>query len=217
MHHVFSRPVRFLSVAAIAGLLGGCAHVGQDDFQAEMDRLRGEIEAGDRANAARIDGVDSRVSELEQQMQSLESALVEMGNEFDATVSRLEASLRFATPVHFGFDQAEVRSQDMEILRRFASVVQEHYPGAVVTVEGFTDPSGPAEYNLRLGQERADAVRSVLVGEGLMDGNVRAVSYGEDTSRLIVPGASGEDNAQAVMNRRVVLVVDHAQAGGMTS
>lgn len=216
MHHVFSRPVRLLSVAAFAGLLGGCAHVGQDDFQAEMDRIRGEIEAGDRANAARIDEVDTRVAALEQQMQTLESALIEMGDEFDATVSRLEASLRFATPVHFGFDQAEVRSQDMEILRRFASVVREHYPGAMITVEGFTDPAGPAEYNLRLGKERADAVRSVLVGEGLMDGNVRSVSYGEDTSRLIVPGAAHED-AEASLNRRVVLVVDHAPSSGMTS
>jgi len=216
MRHVFSRPVRLLSVAAFAALLGGCAHVGQDDFQAEMDRLRSEVEAGDRANAARIDEVDARVAELEQQMQTLESALVEMGDEFDATVMRLEASLRFATPVHFGFDQAEVRSQDMEVLRRFASVVGEHYPGAMITVEGFTDPSGPAEYNLRLGQERADAVRGVLVGEGLMDGNVRAVSYGEDTSRLIVPGASNEDT-EAVLNRRVVLVVDHAPNSGMTS
>ncbi|MEJ2540337.1 MAG: OmpA family protein [Gemmatimonadota bacterium] len=216
MQHVFSRPSRLLTLAAVVGL-AACGKVGQEDYQADMEQLRADIQAADRANASRIDEVESSVAALEQQMNALESQLQSMANEFDATVSRLEASLRFATPVHFGFDQDEVRAQDMEVLRRFASVVREYYPGAMVTVEGFTDPSGPAAYNLQLGQRRADSVREILVGEGLMDGNVRAVSYGEDTSRLVMPGASGEDDMQAMMNRRVVLVVDHAGGTGMTS
>lgn len=216
MQRVFSRPARYLSLAALVGL-AACGKVSQEDYQADMEQLRSEIQAADRATATRIDGVESSVAAMEQQMNNLQSELQSLGAEFDATVSRLEASLRFATPVHFDFDSDEVRSQDMQLLQRFASVVQEYYPGALVTVEGFTDPSGPAAYNLQLGQRRADAVREVLVREGLMDGNVRAVSYGEDTSRLVLPDASGEDDMQAVMNRRVVLVVDHAGGNGMAS
>ena len=209
MQRVTSRPARFLALTAVVGL-AACGKVSQEDYQSDMEQLRSEIQAADRATGERIDGVEASMAAMEQQMNSLEGQLQSMASEFDATVSRLEASLRFATPVHFGFDQDEVRSQDMEVLRRFASVVQEYYPGALVTVEGFTDPSGPAAYNLQLGQRRADSVREVLVSEGLMDGNVRAVSYGEDTSRLAIPGASGEDDMQAVANRRVVLVIDHA-------
>lgn len=216
MQRVFPRSARFLALAAVFGL-AACGKVSQEDYQSDMEQLRSEIQAADRANAQRIDGVEASVAAMEQQMSALEGELRTMASEFDATVSRLEASLRFATPVHFGFDQDEVRSQDMEILRRFASVVREYYPGAMVTVEGFTDPAGPAEYNLQLGQRRADHVRTILVNEGLMDGNVRAVSYGEDTSRLLVPGAYGEDNREAAMNRRVVLVVDHAGGNGMAS
>ena len=216
MQLVSSRPARLLALTAVFGL-AACGKVSQEDYQSDMEQLRSEIQAADRANADRIDGVESSIAEMERQMNSLEGQLSQMANEFDATVSRLEASLRFATPVHFGFDQDEVRSQDMEILRRFASVVQEYYPGAMVTVEGFTDASGPAAYNLQLGQRRADSVREILVSEGLMDGNVRAVSYGEDTSRLVVPGAQGEDDMEATMNRRVVLVVDHAGGMGMAS
>ena len=146
-----------------------------------------------------------------------ESELEGLAREYDAQVSRLEASLRFAAPVHFEFDDATVRTEDEELLARFASVVREHYPGALVTVEGFTDAAGPADYNLQLGQRRADAVKAMLVDMGRLDADrVRAVSYGEDSARLVAPGAAGRDDAAAMSNRRVVLVVEHATQG-MTS
>jgi peptidoglycan-associated lipoprotein len=47
------------------------------------------------------------------------------------------------------------------VLDRFATVVKEYYPGALVTVEGFADPAGGEIYNLRLGQRRAEAVRDI--------------------------------------------------------
>ncbi|MDT8341637.1 MAG: OmpA family protein [Longimicrobiales bacterium] len=207
----FTSTLRLLSLAAGALLLSACAHVGEEDFQAEMTRIRAEMTDGDAALGARIDGVEASVAALEQRMNSLESELQTLAQEYDAQVSRLEASLRFAAPVHFDFDVAEVRPGDRELLMRFASVVREHYPEALVTVEGFTDPSGSTAYNLQLGQRRADAVRGVLVDQGRLTGDrVRAVSYGEDTARLINTGAAGRENPAAVANRRVVLVVDHA-------
>jgi peptidoglycan-associated lipoprotein len=212
--------VHLLSAGALVGLLSGCAHVGQEDFQAEMAQIREEIQTGDQQLANRIDNVEASVAALAQRMDALEGDLQELAAEYDATVSRLEASLRFAAPVHFEFDQADVRPQDRELLMRFASVVREHYPGALVTVEGFTDAAGPAEYNLRLGQRRADAVKATLVDQGRLTADrVRAVSYGEDTKRLVAPQAAGRDNPAAVANRRVVLVVEHATQvrGSMTS
>lgn len=206
-----STPTRLFTAAAFVGLLAGCAHVGQEDFDAEMSRIRGEIQAGDDALGSRIDAVEASVAALESRMGALEGELEALADEFGATVNRLEASLRFAAPVHFEFDDATVRDRDMDLLMRFASVVQEHYPGALVTVEGFTDPSGPAAYNLALGQRRADAVKAALIDQGRLSADrVRAVSYGEDSSRLVDPQASGRDNAAAMVNRRVVLVVDHA-------
>lgn len=205
---------RLLAAAAALLVTAGCATVKQDEFAAEMDRVRAEMASGDAAVEnrlnGRVDGVETNLMELENRMNALETDLIALGAEMDATVQRLEASLRFTAPLHFGFDAAEVDASGRETLQRFASVVGDHYPNAVVTVEGFTDPSGSPEYNLRLGQRRAEAVKSILVGEAGMNGElIRAVSYGEDTRRLVQPGASGPGTS-GMANRRVVLVIEHA-------
>lgn len=200
------RASRGLALAAVVGLASGCAHVGQDEFDARMSDLRadlsGQIEEGDRALAQRMDQMDDRMDALRADLDALEQ-------EFDVTVQELETALRFDVPVYFGFDEATVADRGREALARFSQVAQEYYPDAQITVEGFTDPSGSAEYNRRLGMRRAEAVRAHLLDHGLPEGRVRAVSYGEDTSRLIVPDASGPGQA-GWQNRRVVLVIDHA-------
>jgi len=203
--------VGLLSAGACAVLLAGCASVSPEEMDTQLADLRSQMQAQGQELSGRIDGVEGSVQQLERRMDALNSELEDMAQEYETTVQRLESSLRFAAPVHFEFDAHEVRSQDMDVLMRFASVVQDHYPGALVTVEGFTDAAGPVEYNLWLGQQRADAVRAVLVEEGDMPADrVRAVSYGEDTSRLVYPGAAGADDADAMANRRVSLVVEHA-------
>ena len=81
-----------------------------------------------------------------------------------------------------------------------------------MTVEGFTDQAGSAEYNRLLGQRRAEAVRHYLVTTGgLQATNVRAVSYGEAVNRQVAPGATGP-GAAGMENRRVALVVDYGGA-----
>jgi peptidoglycan-associated lipoprotein len=112
--------------------------------------------------------------------------------------------------VHFDFASSELREDDRPVLDRFASVVTEYYPGALVTVEGFTDPSGSAAYNLQLGKRRAEAVQEYLATSGgLTADNLKAVSYGEVRNRQVVRGAQGPGE-QGIENRRVALVIDHA-------
>lgn len=202
-------PLRTAILVAAATLTSGCATVKQDQFDQEMAQLRAEMSQGDSAVAGRVDALGARVDQLNARMDRLQGALSDLESEMDATVQRFEASLRFVTPIRFAFDDATVDGEGEEILTRFASVLRDAYPGAMVTVEGFTDPAGSEAYNLRLGQRRADAVRTVLVDElGLSGEQVRAISYGEDTRRLVAPGASGP-GASGAANRRVALVVDH--------
>ena len=192
--------------------LAACAHVSQEDLDGRLGELREdmreEIREGDRQLADRLDG---RIDDLAERTQALESDLAALEREFGATVERLETALRFNVPVYFGFDKAEIREEDEEVLQRFSSVVQDYYPEALVTVEGFTDPSGSAEYNKKLGMRRAEAVKSYLTGQGLSESAVRAVSYGEDIPRQIVEGAHGP-GAEGWQNRRVVLVIDHGSS-----
>ena len=187
----------------------GCGYIKRDEFQSEVDRLRvemqEEIRTGDASLASRMDGMETRLSSLETELRDLE-------DEFGATVERMEASIRVHTPLHFGFDESEMEAGEAPVLDRLGAVLREYYPEALITVEGFTDPSGSAAYNLRLGQARADNVRGYLVTQsGLSDGQVRSVSYGEDASRLVRPGAAGP-GTEGRENRRVVIVIDHPDA-----
>lgn len=191
---------------ALIPLVGACGYAKKDQVQADLERLRQEMQAQDEALAGRVNEVDSRLSG---RMDALEREIGTLREEFDVTIRRLEGAIAFDMPVHFEFDRAEVRPEDRPVLDRFAAVVKEFYPNAVITVEGFTDPAGSAEYNRRLGMRRAEAVKEYLttVG-GLPADRVRTVSYGESPDRLVAPGKAG-DAPEAMLNRRVSLVIDY--------
>lgn len=192
----------------LISLLSGasCAHVKQEDLNTELDALRTGLEArmdeGDARLAGLIGGVQGDVVQLRSDLRTLEQ-------EFGVKVEELETALRFNVPVHFEFDRAEVPSSGREVLDRFGGVAARYYPDARITVEGFTDPAGSAAYNLRLGARRAQAVKDYLVAQGLPESRIRTVSYGKSAERLVVPGAHGPGTA-GWENRRVVLVIDHA-------
>ncbi len=146
---------------------------------------------------------------LSADLAQLRTDLESMRSDFDARIAAVENGLQFALPIHFAYDDASVRPQDYEALDRFVDVVSNHYTGAVVTVEGFADPSGSRAYNEQLSERRADAVREYLLQRGIA-ADVRSVGYGED--RLVVEGAAKND-AGAEMNRRVVFVVESPARG----
>jgi len=196
----------------VVGLGSGCAHIGQDQFEGELASLRRQMEEGDQTTGRRMDALeqrtDGRLAALDRRLDALSSALSSLEGEFDVTVERLETALRFDVPVYFGFDDDTLRPVDLPLLDRFSSVVKEYYPEVLLTVEGFTDPIGPVEYNQKLGLRRAGAVRSYLIESGgFSEGRVRTVSYGEDANRLVAPSQGGA--TEGWENRRVVLVVEH--------
>jgi len=203
------RPVgRGLVMAGAALVISGCATVKQDQFEAEMAQVRQEIRQGDEAVERRVgQQITETERRLEARMATMEQALGQLRDEFDVTVERLETAIRFNAPVHFAFDDDQVRAQDREVLDRFASVVQSHYGEATITVEGFTDSSGSVEYNRLLGMRRAESVKGYLASRGLSDAQMRAVSYGQDQARQIVPGAYGPGEG-GWQNRRVAMVID---------
>lgn len=203
---------RAIIALTLAASVAACAHVGQDQFDAEIASLRGQIEQGDEANRRSVDELgrrsDEQLEELSARLDGLIQALTEMQGQFDFTVERLETAIRFDVPVYFDFDESTLREVDLPVLDHFGSVVSEYYPNALLTVEGFTDPAGSVEYNRQLGLSRAEAVRTYLVESGgFVTGRVRAVSYGEDEARLVAPGKAGRKVGWE--NRRVAFVVEH--------
>ena len=188
-----------------AGITAACAHVGQEQFDSEIAALRAEMEQTASGSNRRT---EAQMARLEARLDGLTRGLSALEGEFDVTVQRLETAIRFAVPVYFAFDKADLRPEDLPVFDRFAGVVSEYYPDALLTVEGFTDPTGSATYNLALGQRRAEAVQKYLVeSEDFPLERVRAVSYGEDTARLVSPGLGGPE--AGLEHRRVVLVIEH--------
>ena len=200
-----------LGVASLALGLSGCAaKVRRDEYTAEVAKLREEMQAGDRQVAGRVDSTNLAVADHARRLDALDQELQTFRSEYNVSMEKVKGMLKFNVPVHFEFASAELRETDRPVLDRFASVVKEYYPGAIVTVEGFTDPAGSVVYNRRLGQHRADAVKEYLAtAGGFTSETIKAVSYGEVRNRQVVAGAKGPGD-EGVENRRVALVIDHA-------
>jgi peptidoglycan-associated lipoprotein len=204
-----SRGLGMLTVLSLVGA-SACSTVSPEEMDTSLQALRSEMmqemQDGDQAVS---DQLGNRIAAVERRMSALESDLQQMQSDFEVSIQRLEDQLRFDVPVYFAFDDATVKDQDHAVLDRFGAVAHEYYPDALITVEGFTDAAGSADYNLQLGERRATAVRAYLVeSTDLMDSQIKAVSFGEDTRRLVRPENVGPGVA-GWENRRVVLVIDH--------
>ncbi len=103
--------------------------------------------------------------------------------------------------VHFDFDRYNLRPEALKILDEAIPKLQSN-PDLNVTVEGHCDSTGTVEYNLALGERRANAVRDYLVNRGIAAGRLRTVSYGEER-----PIADNATDAGRAMNRRAHLAV----------
>lgn len=102
--------------------------------------------------------------------------------------------------VHFDLDSFVIPTQDRPVVQRHGSYLAAH-PGLAIRVEGNADERGSAEYNLALGQKRAEAVVAALKLMGAKDRQMEAISWGKEH-----PRATGHDEAAWSENRRVDLV-----------
>lgn len=203
------RGITFAALGAVL-IASGCATRGQlerglETQRAALEAERAERIAGDRQVAADVDRIGMDMQRMATNVDQLRSDLLAMDTDFGAKLTELEQGMQLSVPVHFAFDQATVRPEAEQVLDRFSQLIQRHYPDAMITVEGFTDPAGSAEYNRQLAQRRAQAVREELVERGLPATQLRAVGYGSD--RLVVPNAAGNAYG-AELNRRVVFVIE---------
>lgn len=103
--------------------------------------------------------------------------------------------------VFFDTDSSSVRADQRTTLERQAAWLAQ-YPQTQIVVEGHADERGTREYNLALGQRRANSARDVLVAQGVSSARLSVISYGKDR-----PAALGSSADAWAQNRRAVTVV----------
>jgi peptidoglycan-associated lipoprotein len=103
--------------------------------------------------------------------------------------------------IFFDTDQSNVDAEDQAVLRSQAQWLAAN-PAARVTLEGHADERGTREYNLALGERRANAAKNYLVSLGVDASRISVISFGKER-----PDAVGSDEAAWARNRRAVTVV----------
>ena len=100
-------------------------------------------------------------------------------------------------PVYFRYNDSTVPAEESSKIGTVARFLADN-PGVVVLLEGNCDERGTTEYNMSLGEFRAQSVRNALVAQGIEPARIQTVSYGEER-----PAAAGHDESAWAQNRRV--------------
>jgi peptidoglycan-associated lipoprotein len=169
-------------VLALGGLLAGCSSTKLDEAPVESRNVPADGSAGKPA-AGGSAAAQSSV------------ATVDLSKSGAAAATGLLAQ----RVVYFDFDSFVVKDEFRPMLEAHAKVLAGNRSKRM-TLEGHTDERGGREYNLALGQKRADAVLKTLVLLGVQDTQLEAVSFGEEK-----PAVPGNDEAAWARNRRVEL------------
>jgi peptidoglycan-associated lipoprotein len=111
-----------------------------------------------------------------------------------------QAGMLAKRTVYFDFDSSEIKGEGTDIVAAHAKYLAAN-SGTRVRLEGHTDERGSREYNIGLGERRAQAVRRALLLQGAADAQISTVSYGEER-----PAVAGHDEAAWAKNRRVEIV-----------
>ena len=154
--------------------------------QAEAEAARARAEAASKAAQSAAEAREKLLSQLNSVLATSESARGLIVNMSDVLFDTGKYTLKPGTQVS---------------LAKVSGILQS-YPGLKLQVEGYTDSTGTPEFNQKLSENRAGAVRDFLVSMGVAQGNIAATGYGQDH-----PVADNNTVAGRAQNRRVQLVV----------
>jgi peptidoglycan-associated lipoprotein len=214
---------KVIVAVGIAFLLAGCAGQGQQVAEVEQrdifdeSQTDAQLEQAEAAKQAKIQQEQEELKrQLEEQQQRQEMAdqaqsaadepvirpLSDDGWDSDTTSGDPRAqlnepgSLLAERSVYYDFDRYDIKDEYVPIIEAHANFLLAH-PDLKIRVEGNCDDRGSREYNLALGQRRADSVKRAMTLLGVEAGRIETVSFGAER-----PVAFGQNEADWAQNRR---------------
>lgn len=175
----------FSNATELADAVRGAAGGGADPY---MDRILRNALIVDLADSPPAPEGQLSIAQREQEAKEEIVAAVVMPGPF--------------RPIYFDFDQSNIKPEFEAAIRENARMLLDDADMSV-TIEGHCDERGTNEYNLALGQRRAESVRRALMAEGVAAGQLQTISYGEER-----PVALGHNEDSWWQNRRGIMVVN---------
>jgi peptidoglycan-associated lipoprotein len=158
-----------------------------------------QLEGFDGSSDGSIDGVDSDLTALED---GSDGSAIAFGDETESAQAILDKadSVISSRVIYFQFDSAKVSEDSLSTLEAHGSFIASN-GNVSVRLEGHSDERGSREYNIALGDRRAQSVRRVLLFQGASTDQLETISYGEEQSAM-----SGHTEDAWSKNRRVEIV-----------
>jgi peptidoglycan-associated lipoprotein len=193
--------------ALLLGIFGvtGCAskqYVSEEvsKSSATAEKRINEVESQVEATQTRVKDHDTRIAELDK---TTREALERAQAAGKLAEGKFVYSLVLSDDaVKFPVNKHELSQDAEDKLKDFAERLKSENKNVYLEVQGHTDATGPKEYNLRLGEARAEAVRRFLNKQGIALNRMSTISYGQDE-----PVDSNKTKDGRAKNRRVVVVV----------
>jgi peptidoglycan-associated lipoprotein len=130
---------------------------------------------------------------------SVPTQSTQSSSDMGSDAAAIQELQRLGMVVYFDYDKAEIKSDYVAVVAAHAKFLNGN-ANRKVRLEGHTDERGSREYNIGLGERRAQAVRRALMLQGVQEGQIATISYGEER-----PAVSGGDEEAYGKNRRVEL------------
>jgi outer membrane protein OmpA-like peptidoglycan-associated protein len=175
--------------------------------RAQAEAATAEAEA--RAQKARDaqQAAEQSAQQAAQQIEQARERLKQQLNQVLQTTETARGLIVNMSDVLFDFNKYTLKPEAREKLAKVSGILLA-YPNLKLQVEGYTDNIGSDEYNQKLSEQRADAVRDYLASQGVPDANITAAGYGKSS-----PIADNSTNSGRAQNRRVQMVVSGSSIG----
>lgn len=186
--------LRTLIIALTATTLMACESGPSDkEIQAEANR---------KAAAEQAQEEKAQIEKAKAEKARVEVAKAEQMKRAKEQAADLKASLMNQNTVYFDFDRSTVKSDFLPVLKKHAEFLVAN-PNQTIVIEGHGDQRGTPDYNIALGERRAESVESYFRNAGVRASQVTVVSYGEEK-----PAVMGASEYAMAQNRRGVVVYD---------